>query len=320
MISIIRSAVNSLASLGFLNFLLDNDIKVIGVDVTDEGLGKIISPKYFKVPFANQEKETIAAYTTIIENESPQWIISGPENEISLLAKHGEYFEKLGCRVFHSSSETLNIITNKLNLYKATKEHVPNPESLSVSEATERLKDIKDIFSGHVIVKPIEGRGSKGVKKIAISDLPQLLQNNEIPTDFIIQQCKSGKEYSVDTLHDTNGQLLNAVVRERVVTDSGISIVTSTVRIEAIFDHIKKLSEEIRFKGLSCIQFIEDNDEYFLTDVNPRFGGGAIVSLKASPMFANNLLKILRGEKVKPNNYFDYNEMTMFRSYTEFYQ
>ena len=319
MVSVIRSAVNSLASLGFIKFLSENDIRIIGVDVTEQGLGKIISPTYYKVPFASQEQETINVYTKILEKEKAQWIISGPENEINLLARHEAHFEKLGCKVFHSPIETLDVITNKLALYDAAHAYLPNPKSLTVEEAKARITTLSNIFDKQVIIKPIFGRGSKGVKLILVEELVKLLEQDQVSKDCIIQQCKKGKEYSVDTLHNEQGELLNAVVRERVATDSGISVITTTVRVQKIFDHIETLSNTLKFKGLSCIQFIEDDGEYFLTDINPRFGGGAVVSLKASVSFADNLIKVLTGQVVDISNPFDYKEMTMYRSYTEYY-
>lgn len=43
---------------------------------------------------------------------------------------------------------------------------------------------------------------------------------------------------------------------------------------EKILKLIEKLTKVIRFKGAIDIDILEDNGEYFILEINPRFGGG----------------------------------------------
>ncbi|HEU4719359.1 MAG TPA: hypothetical protein VFU15_16055, partial [Bacteroidia bacterium] len=73
-------------------------------------------------------------------------------------------------------------------------------------------------------------------------------------------------------------------------------------------------------RGFFCIQFIEDDGAYYLTDVNPRIGGGSILSLHCSDSMRSNLVAILKNEheKIKPS-IGAYREESMFRYYQEYY-
>lgn len=319
--SIIRSAVNSLASYGFIDFLKKNNFQINGTDVTTDGLGKVFCDNYYKIPFASEGLPVIEAYTKIIKERKAKWIISGPENEIILLAKHSSEFEKNGCQVFHSPEKTLNEITNKWELYKKTYLEMPNPFTIEIKSVLEDNKHLSE-FDKKVVVKPKEGRGSKDVFIVAKENLLNFIKTNKISNEFICQEFLSGKEYSVDTLHDMKGNLLNGVVRERVQTDSGISVISKTLKNEKIFDYITKLSEIFEFRGATCVQFIENNNEFYLTDINPRFGGGSILSVTASKTFSKNVINLLNNnlKQLDYENCFEYDIKTMYRSYKEFYK
>ena len=84
---------------------------------------------------------------------------------------------------------------------------------------------------------------------------------------------------------------------------------------------LNKIQEQFIFRGFNCIQFIEENNEYYLTDINPRIGGGCIfVPLAASKSMTDNFINLLslKYENLKYNN-FDVEEKTMYRYYSEIY-
>jgi carbamoyl-phosphate synthase large subunit len=311
---IIRSAIGSLASNGFLKFLKERDIYIIGTDIIDKNVGMFLCDSFYEVPKAINYNLVIEKYCTIVSKEKPSWIISGPENEIEVLTKAKD---KIGCGIFHLPYKTFNIVTDKYLLAEYFKNDL-----IINTPSTILLQDYNDniLFTSKVVLKPRKGRGSNGVFIINYNEI-ELYRKKVSIADYIIQPYIEGIEYTVDTLHDFEGNLLNIVPRQRLAVESGISIVSRTIKDNIFVELISQISSKLVFMGGNCFQFIKcKNGSYYLTDINPRFGGGAILSIKSSKALADNIINLIKN---KPENIkreiFSFEEMTMFRGYEEFY-
>jgi carbamoyl-phosphate synthase large subunit len=53
-------------------------------------------------------------------------------------------------------------------------------------------------------------------------------------------------------------------------------------------------------------------------EINTRFGGGSILSIKADPTILINLIKLIKGEKTDPSVNFK-EALTMMRYYSEIF-
>jgi len=319
-IKIIRSAISSLPSVGVIKFLKEKGFTVIGCDITSSSAAKFFTDDFFLVDKATQEtqKKIIEQYKSAIIKHNAKWIISGPENEILALAQYENEIAQYDCLLFHPSKQVLNIITDKFILYENLQGIIPLKELCLLKD----FSKAKCFSSNKLIVKPRTGRGSNAVFTIQnqLSDLTEIANklNNDL---FVIQEFIDGREFTVDILCDTTGALLNAVIRERLLVDSGIAIAAKTVKIDRIFEYINRILKHFTFRGFNCIQFREQANEFYLTDINPRIGGGSILSLNADDSMAENFINLLsfKYEKLKYNN-FDTKEKTMYRYYSEVYE
>lgn len=316
-VSIIRSAVGSLASIGIIDFLKENSIKIIGIDITDDNVGKYFVDSYYKIPPSNpaNEEELVQELSRIIKKENVKFFLSGPESEIILVQKNNRLFQELNCKIFHSDYETLHIISNKEALYDYLKDKTDFiGEFCCLSKYSPKLID-----SEKIIIKPKFGRGSAGVHIVNnnAEDL-QEIKRKLVQDQYIVQKIYKGKEYSVDVLCDMEGRLLNIVPRIRQQTESGIAVVAETVMVSRLIEHTVQINQILGLKGFSCIQFIEHDGIYYLTDINPRFGGGAILSLRSSVIMQQNLINLFRedNDKLVYNN-FDFQSFKMYRYYKE---
>ena len=61
-------------------------------------------------------------------------------------------------------------------------------------------------------------------------------------------------------------------------------------------DLIEKFVKEAGYRGQIDIDIFEIDGEYFLSEVNPRFGGGAPLSMRAGARSAEVVLKLMEGE------------------------
>lgn len=313
-VTILRSAVGSLAAIGFLKFLTENGFRVIGTDITDLSVGKLFVDKFYKVPSAIEIEKVIKRYKNIIKRENVRWIISGPEQEILTLMKEKEYFKNLGAEILHPPLETLEIVTDKLALFTFfSQKKIRQPKTYVLRYA--------NFLNGKFILKPRKGRGSSEIlfsEREKLSSLKNIFSKN----DYIVQEFIHGEEFTVDVLYDLDGNLLNIVPRRRLKTDSGISVIGETVKDKNLIEIVLEISSYLKFIGGNCFQFIKDKDDnYYLTDINPRFGGGFILSLKASKSFRKNLINLLKNKhSLLTKLSFDFVEMKMYRYYDEFFK
>jgi carbamoyl-phosphate synthase large subunit len=129
-----------------------------------------------------------------------------------------------------------------------------------------------------LIAKPRRGEGSKDVF---------VLENSE-DLEFYMKKCPQhvfqkridGQEFSVDTYFDQQGSPRLIVPRERLEVRGG-EVMTSRVNMDAgIIDRVKALGARLGLTGPCTIQGIQD-DKFYFTDVNLRFGSGYVHTIFA---------------------------------------
>jgi carbamoyl-phosphate synthase large subunit len=299
---ILKSAVCSLSSYSWLKIFKTENFRICGVDITDWCKEVNLFDEFYKVKKASYENETDVIYDfqNLVKKYNPLWIISGPENEIELLLKHEKDFLELGTAIFHSPIETVKLIKNKFKMYKflddkITRFKIPHFSLLSHSNTNKFLSSISKF-----IVKPCEGRGSSDIyiaeNQSDLYNILSLIDSRNNIDKYIIQEFINGIEISVDVLFDNEGTLLSLVPRKRILTESGIAIVTETFFDSNLVDIIYEISNILKFRYINNFQFILRDDCYYLIDINPRFGGASVISYYASESFRANILFLLTKE------------------------
>ncbi|GIU70257.1 MAG: hypothetical protein KatS3mg002_1493 [Candidatus Woesearchaeota archaeon] len=311
-ITIIRSPVCNLSSLGWLKVFKEYYFKIIGLDIREFlSIYKHVDFFYI-IPSVKEKQKLQETFLTLIEKHKVKWLILGVEEEIKLLLEIENDINNLGAKFFHPPLETMKIITDKYSLFKKLSNKVLLPDTFKLSE----IKDFNVInnYSGFIL-KPTKGRGSTGVKYI--SSLKELSDFECDKYDYIVQSYIIGDEYSVDVLFDMNGHLLNAIPRKRILVESGISIITETIKDYDLIELCKEIGRELFFRGCLNFQFIKKNDLYYLIDINPRFGGGSIISFYSSRSFRKNLISLLTCKNKFTINFNDVKPIRMERYFLE---
>ena len=81
---------------------------------------------------------------------------------------------------------------------------------------------------------------------------------------------------------------------------SGEVLKTEIRQDDSIINEIKELVKDYKPCGQITVQLIKDsktNKNYYI-EINPRFGGGAPLSIKAGADSAEALLRLLNGERL----------------------
>jgi carbamoyl-phosphate synthase large subunit len=75
---------------------------------------------------------------------------------------------------------------------------------------------------------------------------------------------------------------------------------------EQIINEMKRLVNVIKPLGHITVQCILSDNKVYILEINPRFGGGAPMSIKAGANSCENLYRLLQGEHLSYNeNYMD---------------
>lgn len=130
------------------------------------------------------------------------------------------------------------------------------------------------------IQKPRYGFGSQNIK--VIKNVFDFSLDTMTSEKFIVQNKIEGIEYSVDTYYNKDSKWVDSVPRERIRIGSGEVITSRTVDKPMLALAAKEIGEGLGLIGPANLQFIEQDDkQFFLIEVNARFGGGWTLSMEA---------------------------------------
>jgi len=304
-LTLLRTAVGSLPSLGLIEELQDHGFRVVGADADSAAYGLLYLDDSYVVP-PGDSPEFTDAMKRIAAAEDVNAILPGPESEIRSLSRQKEAFREQAAMVLCPDAAAVSTCIDKSKTHDAfERADVPVPEQYS-----------RESIDFPCVVKPRMGGGSSGVN-VAHSEAQAQVYASQL-ADPIFQEYVEGPEYTVDVLCDRGGRTLSVVPRRRHGVESGKSVTGETVRRKDIIDHCKTIAREVDLFGPACIQCIDGENGLRFIEVNTRFGGGAVLSIQADDSILPNLERLIRGEAGVESDGFREN-LVMVRNYTELY-
>ncbi len=154
-------------------------------------------------------------------------------------------------------------------------------KELNISEIGTKLgNELNENQKFPVFVKPIFGRGSRGIR--VINSLKEfdayLLLDDYKANEVIVQDNIQGTEYTVGVLSNNMNQILS-ISSKKVISKKGITIHAVTVNNESIEDVVRKINEKLKPCGPYNVQlFIDNNNRIKIFEINPRFSTTSIMS------------------------------------------
>lgn len=213
------------------------------------------------------------------------------DTELSILAHSRADFEDIGVSLLVSSPEVNEICFDKRKTNNFFKE---------IGVQTPEILDPKTIISGPAakypyLLKPFNGNSSIGVTKIRNAE--ELEFFIRYVHDAIVQELITGEEYTMDILVDPCGRVRSVVPRLRVETRAGEVSKGMTVKNIDIINAGKKVVEALP-GAVGCITvqcFLTPGGEIKFIEINPRFGGGIPLSIKAGADFPRWIIEMYNG-------------------------
>ena len=171
-----------------------------------------------------------------------------------------------------------------------------------------------------LIAKPRKGSASMGLHFIHTNEDWKCFKENFDENDFLIQKYLIADEYTVDAYIAKDGKELSIVPRKRMEVTSGEATKSITVKDQEIINLSKHIISLIDFQGPITLQFLREKEtnKLYIMEINPRFGGGVITSIKAGADSSQMLLNEYLNKPVQEINNWEEN-LIMTRAFREFF-
>ncbi len=291
---------------------LGEGVTIVATDNSQAAPALFFADKKYQVPLIHEDayldtvldicrKEKIDAVTTLIDPE------------IMILAKHREAFEALGVQVLAPYEETARLCFDKYEMYCfLTKYGIPTAKTYMELEEFEKALAAGEI-AFPVFVKPRTGSGSVGAgKAVDMEELRFLKKRDE---SLMIQELMEGLDLDADVYIDTvSHQAVSAFSKKKLSTTIGGANKTVSFKDPELFSFIDRIVSLLSFNGPVDMDFFYKDGIYYLSEINPRFGGAYLHAFGAGVDFpkliANNIKKIENERKIG-----DYEENIMMMMY-----
>ncbi len=287
---------NARASLGISG-------QIIAADCSITAPALYFADKFHIVPRIDSGKY-IEAVIDVCIDESITLVIPTIDTELLILAENKQKIEKeSGAKVLISDYSVVDICRNKINTQNFMEKHgflVPKLYS------DEEIKTGKLKFP--LFVKPVDGSSSIDTFKVnSEEELAAILRIVKRP---MVQDYMEGEEYTIDVFLDFESNIITMVPRLRIAVRSGEIAKGCIKKDTQIMEDVRRLMAELKPVGHITVQCRKTQRGIEYIEINPRFGGGAPMSIMAGADSCANLYRILSGEVLSYNE--NYRENVTF--------
>ena len=263
----------------------------------------ITAPDYLDVILDICKKEKITGLLSLIDPE------------LSLLAEYEETFRSVGATVIGSPFELCEMSLDKMQMYRWLKNHYylcaqswDDPEAFYQDAAAQKA-------TYPVIVKPVQGSASLNLSKANDWETVRLLTSHQ--DHMMVQEYLDGQEIGADVYIDLiSGEVVSIFTKKKIKMRAGETDKAVSFKENSLFELIEKFVKEAGFRGQIDIDLFEKNGEYYISEVNPRFGGGYPHAYEAGCDHIQLIRNNLQG-KVNEKRIGEYDENVYMMKYNE---
>ncbi|MBR5617023.1 MAG: ATP-grasp domain-containing protein [Oscillospiraceae bacterium] len=245
---------------------------VVATDMSPNAPALYEADKYHIVP-----RMTAPGYIDVIfdicKKEKIDGVLSLIDPELSLLAKHAADFAALGTTVIGSSYDLCEQSLDKMWMFRWLSEHGYRCAKSYVEKEAFYADVEAGAISYPVFVKPVQGSASISISKVYDRETVELLFAHS--DNLMIQEFLNGQEIGADVYIDMiSGEIVSIFTKKKLVMRAGETDKAVSFKDEKLFQLIETFVKETGFRGQIDIDIFEIDGEYYISEVNPRFGGG----------------------------------------------
>lgn len=272
---------------------------VIATDMSELAPAVYEADKFYKVPRMTDDGY-IDVIFDICKKEKIDGVLTLIDPELSLLAKHKEEFAALGATVIGSSYELCERALDKMEMhdwlcshgYKCAKSYVDKERFYADVES--------GLITYPVFVKPVRGSASIAISKVYDKATIELLFAHS--NNLMIQEFLDGQEIGADVYIDMiSNEVVSIFTKKKIVMRAGETDKAVSFKDPELFKLIEAFANESGWVGQIDIDIFDINGEYYISEVNPRFGGGYPHAYECGCDHMKLILNNLAGIKNKKN-------------------
>lgn len=286
--------------------------KIVATDNSNVAPALYLADKQYIVPLITDDKY-IDTILDICRKEEINAVATFIDPEIEVLAANRDKFEELGIQLLVPYLESAKLCFDKFEMYKfLCQRNIPTVLTYGDIDSFENgLK--RNEINFPVFVKPRKGSGSVGARKInTLSELRVAMMENP---QLIIQELMNGLDLDADVYVDTiSHQVVSAFSKKKLSTTIGGANKTVSFKDEKLFECIKNIVEHLELNGPNDMDFFYKDGTYYLSEINPRFGGAYLHAYGAGVDFVKLIEKNVE-RKANIQNIGDYDEGVVMMMY-----
>lgn len=249
---------------------------------------RITSPDYIDIIAGICQKEHINGILSLIDPE------------LELLAENREKFEKIGVTCIVSPLEAVKMAFDKMKMFRFCESN--GIDSVKSYDDIDRFK--ADLAKGKiafpVFVKPICGSCSINIQRV--EDMAMLEELWRRYDNLMIQEFMTGQEIGADVYIDPlSGEVIEIFTKKKLLMRAGETDKSVSFKDAKLFEFIENFVTKAGYKWNIDIDIFEKDGKYFVSEVNPRFGGGYPHAYECGCDFMQLIKNNLEGKENKPN-------------------
>jgi carbamoyl-phosphate synthase large subunit len=246
----------------------------------------------------------------ICEQHHVDMLFSLNDLELPILAANKASFENAGTKVVVSSPEVIDICFDKLRTCEYVKSLGINvPRTYSNLQSALNALEIGEL-QFPVVIKPRWGSASIGIefvnnqedlcimyelikRKTSNGILGEVSQHDK--NFILIQEKITGKEYGLDVMNDLEGRNVGVAVKQKLSMRAGETDKAVTVDNAELRRIGEVIGTNLAHVGNLDCDILEMDGQYYVLELNPRFGGGFPFSYEAGVNLPKALINWAQG-------------------------
>lgn len=287
--------------------------KIVVTDLSIYAPAAYFADKFYQVPRID-DPTYISTILDICRKEKINAVTTCIDPEIMLLAEHRAEFTKIGVEVLAPYEETARICFDKFKMFQyLTSKGIKTVLTYGDLESFCKAEQAGEI-GFPVFVKPREGSGSVGARKV--SNMMALAEAMEQDSSLIIQEFMGDAvDMDADIYIDTISHKPVALFSKRKLeTKIGGASKTISFKDDKLVEFVCGALKAFKFNGPIDMDLWYRDGQYYLSEVNPRFGGAYLHAYGAGVDFIKLIENNLMGNANKPS-FGDYDEGVVMLMY-----
>jgi len=244
----------------------DSVKKVVVTDCSKEAPALYVADKFYIVPRMTSP-DYLETIVDICQKEEINMVVPLQEDELLLIAKNRQIFDNIGVIPVISDYASVVMCKDKYTLNK----HLSDKGIKSVP--TYLAKEYSESFE-KIFVKPRYGAGSVDTIEVKSKKLLDALIES-CDSELIVQPKITGKEYGVDVYVDlVSKKVVRCFIKQKLRMRAGETEKSLSVKDDNVEKLVIAAVKELGLIGPVDVDVMEQNGEYYILEINPRFGGG----------------------------------------------